>query len=290
MIIDSHFHLAPEEITTRQIIAAMDEHGIRKTALIAKICGPIEEPGQGLLSLMRFAMQRAMTRHLVKPFVSRFTEQGEVKLPGGAVPIDPDPDNEAVFEAVGAYPNRFLGWAFVNPHGIRSPLKELTRWEAHPGFIGAKAHPFWHRYPPMALASVAARLEQTGSPLLIHLGFGKHGKLKPLVEAFPRMNVIVAHAGVPYYQHLWREFKENKNIYFDLSANAFVTPTIMKQVVEFLGPERCIFGTDGPFGPKNTEGFFDHGYMMGLIEKTFPDEGVQRQLLGGTFREVTGLM
>ncbi len=290
MIIDSHFHIDPETLSTDDIITLMDRYGIEKTALIAKLCGPIEEPGEGLLNVMRTLMGRNLTRCFVKPFVSRFSDQGDVLLPSGAVPIESDPDNDAVFEAVDRYPDRLYGWAFVNPHGFRHPVEELKKWETHPGFIGGKAHPFWHRYPPMALAPVAEHLEKTSKPFLMHLGFEGHGNILPLAHAYPRLKIILAHAGVPYYQSLWKEIADLPNIYLDLSASAFVNESIMKRAVAVLGPDRCLFGTDGPFGPRDATGHFDYGHMQSRIRCTFPDPGTQKRLFEDTFREITGMV
>lgn len=289
MIIDSHFHLAPETLSTDDIIALMDRHNIEKTGLIAQLCGPIEEPGEGLLAMMRTLMNRNLTRCLVKPFVSRFSDDGDALLPNGPVPIVSDPDNEAVFEAVDRYPDRFFGWVFINPHGLRHPVEELKQWETHPGFIGGKAHPFWHRYPPMALAPVAKRLEEYMKPLLIHLGFGENGHILPLARACPHLKIILAHAGVPYYQSLWKEIADFPNIYLDLSASAYVNGSIMKRAVAALGPHRCLFGTDGPFGPRDATGLFDYGHMPSLIRCTFPDPDIQKHLFEETFRKITGM-
>ena len=287
MIVDSHFHLATDMISSRQLLFAMDRHGIEKTALIARLCDPIDEPAQGTLRLMRFALQKRLTRRLVKPFLSRFTDEGEVKLPQGPVATLADPDNESVFRVVEEHPTRFLAWAFVNPCGVGAPLEELRRWEGHPGFVGAKAHPFWHRYPPMALASVAARLEKLGKPLLIHLGFDRYGEILPLVNAFPSLKLVIAHAGIPYYQTLWRKLKGRPNIFFDLSAHAFVSKNIMQDVVKAAGPERCLFGTDGPYGPRLENGLFDHGPMIAMVKSAFSDSGIQKRLFFQNFAELT---
>lgn len=289
MIIDSHFHLAPESLSTRDLINLMDRNGIARTALIARLCGPIEEPGEGLLSLMRSLMALSATRFLVKPFMSRFSKEGDVLLPSGPLPIDPDPDNKAVFDAVESYPDRLCGWAFVNPRGTLNPVEELKRWESHPGFIGGKAHPFWHRYPPMALAPVAERLQAIGAPLLIHLGFGENGDILPLARAFPRLTIVLAHAGIPFYQSLWREIAPIPTLFVDLSASAFVSTSIMQHAVAALGPQRCLFGTDGPFGPRDATGTFDYGHMQARVRNAFPDPDIQKWLFEATFQRVTAM-
>jgi predicted TIM-barrel fold metal-dependent hydrolase len=76
----------------------------------------------------------------------------------------------------------FLGWVFVNPRGGKDQVQVLNKWKNHPGFIGVKAHPFWHRYHPIELLPVAEQLVQIGKPLLIHAGWGSHGDYDALLQ------------------------------------------------------------------------------------------------------------
>ena len=57
-----------------------------------------------------------------------------------------------------AHPDRFWGWVFVNPRAA-DPQAELERWAGEPGWIGVKAHPFWHRWPCFVLAVSLLTLE-----------------------------------------------------------------------------------------------------------------------------------
>jgi len=98
-----------------------------------------------------------------------FTLEGDIKLPTGIFQRHSSPINEAVFKAIDNNPDRFLGWAFINPLGNKDQIQELNKWIDPPGFIGVKAHPFWHRYEPIKLLPVAEQLSKIGKPLLIHI-------------------------------------------------------------------------------------------------------------------------
>ncbi|MCG8615425.1 MAG: amidohydrolase family protein, partial [Desulfobacterales bacterium] len=218
--------------------------------------------------------------------LSRFTPEGDVCLPGGTLKIYPDPDNGPVAEVLAEHPDRFLGWVFVNPKGNKDPLKEMDIWMDHPGFIGVKAHPFWHRYAPKALIPVAEKAAEKGMPLLIHPGFGVHGDFLPLADELPELKLILAHAGFPCYGDTWEIIKRRPNIYVDLSADAYVDDKVTRNAVEALGSDRCLFGSDGPFGAVDADGLFDNGFIKRRLEGLFSDRLVRETILGGNFQSL----
>ena len=99
------------------------------------------------------------------------------------------------------FPDKFLGWIFINPLMPES-LDELDRWKDSPGMIGVKIHPFWHQFPIEAVEAVGRRTEELGLPLLVHLGFDASGNYRWLIDKFPRLKIIIAHLGVPFYKKL----------------------------------------------------------------------------------------
>src|SRR5262249_52003504 len=138
------------------------------------------------------------------------TPEGDLRLSGHVYRIYARPDNESVARLVQAHPSRFRGWIFLNPRGNPTVLDELERWRAVPGMIGVKLHPHWHDYRTELLAPIAARAEELRLPILIPLGYGARGDFRALCTRFPRLTVIAAHAGFPFYKQLWahaRAFK-----------------------------------------------------------------------------------
>ncbi len=289
MIIDSHYHLEERLLTTDELLKKMDESGVDKIALMTTMNGLIPDTKEYLLPLLRFLLTHRSLRGLAKLLVANFDKEGNVKIPGGIIEIYKDPDNEPVFQTVKDHPNRFIGWIFVNPRGSKDQVQELEKWKDEPGFIGVKAHPFWHRYPPIELLPVAERVAEIGKPLIIHVGFGADGNYHALVKQVPNLKIILAHTGFPCYSDTWKEIKDNKNIMVDLAARAYVDSKITHQVVEYLGEDRVLFGTDGPYGHKGEDGKFDYGYIKRRIEELFPDPGVQKMLLGENFANFAGL-
>lgn len=289
MIVDCHQHLVPDIISTDNLIAQMDKTGIDKIALMASPCGPIPEPSPFLISAMRYSLTRSWLRPLSKKSITRFTEEGDVQLPTSVIKILKNPDNPLIFETAERYPDRFFAWCMVNPFGNKDPLPEYDRWKNHPACIGVKAHPFWHRYPLKKLLPVAERLVEKNAPLIVHLGFGENGDILSFANELPELKIILAHAGFPCYSDTWKIIKNRKNIVVDLSATAYVDEKIMVDVSSWLGIERCLFGTDGPFGSHNDHIGFDMGLIKRRIEKVFPDKGHQRMILGENFMNIINL-
>ncbi|GAB6097005.1 hypothetical protein JCM14469_32590 [Desulfatiferula olefinivorans] len=288
MVIDCHYHLTPESQSIAGLISSMDTHGIDRTALMASLCGPVPEPSAQALSVLRFCLTHKRVRPLVRRLLTRFTPEGDVILPSGVVRLDARPDNRPVFAAVEAHPDRFYAWCTVRPGGPADPLDEYGEYEHHPACIGVKAHPFWHQYSPKKLLAVGEKLVRNKAPLIVHLGFDEPDDLLRLCDDLPGLTVILAHAAFPRYAETWQMIRHRKNILVDLSATAYVDTAIMKQVSEALGIERCLFGTDGPFGSHDPKGGFDQGLIKRRIESVFPDSGVRRRILGENFLECIG--
>ncbi len=289
MIIDCHFHLEERLLSLDQILKKMDVCGIDKTALMAPMVDPIPESGALLIHLFHFLLFHRSTRWLARILAARFTDDGAIKLPAGNFPVYPDPDNALVFDAVDKHPDRFYGWIFVNPGGKNNPVEEYERWKDHPGVVGVKAHPFWHQYEPIELAAVAGRAAADGRPLLIHVGFGAHGRFEELMASVPKLKLILAHAGFPEYRDTWEKIAENQNILVDVSQTSYVGEKILDRVVKALGVERCCYGTDGPFGFHDETHTFDMCLIKKRIENLLPDPGDRQKILADNFAAFANL-
>lgn len=290
MIIDSHYHYEPRLQTVDNLIKKMDQNGIEKTVLMATLCDLLPETREFLLKLLRFFLWNRSLRFFAQTFAGDFNEQGEVMLPGKTVEIYPDPDNQPVAELIKKYPDRFLGWIFLNPKGNRDFLAEFDKWKDVPGFIGVKTHPFWHRYAPKELLPVAEHLEHSGKPLLAHMGFDAHGEFLPLLDEFPKLKLILAHTGFPGYRDTWKKIRKYSNVYVDVSADAYVSERFTREAVDWLGEDRVLFGTDGPYGHKMAnDGIFDNGFIKRRIQSLFPHPQTRDKILGNNFRELIGI-
>lgn len=289
MVIDCHYHLEQRLLTVEELLQKMDAAGVDKVALMGAQVDPFKEPSPFLVGLLQFFLTHSFSRNLGKHFVADFTPEGNIKIRGDIYHIYPDPDNEPIFQAVEEHPHRFLGWIFVNPKGQKDQIAEFEKYKEHPGFVGVKAHPFWNHHMPVGLIPVAQKLVKTGKPMLIHVGFGEEGNYDALLRHVPDLKLILAHTGFPLYSKTWKAIRDKKNVFVDLSQTTYVGEKTMRQAVEYLGVDRCLFGTDGPYGFHGKDGKFDYGLIKRRIEKLFPDQGVQRRLLGENFAELADI-
>jgi len=283
MIIDCHYHLDSRVQPLENLLAKMEENGIAKTAIMPSMCDPIPHPPEYLLKVMRFLLTHPYLYGISKKLAPRFTPDGDLNMPKGVLKIYKDPDNASVAKVLSAYPDKFMGWIFVNPKGENDPVGQVSKWQRHGGFIGVKAHPYWHQYPPERLMPAAQKAVELGMPLLIHTGFDDHGDFIPLIENLSNLKLVLAHVGFPRFSHTWKAIKKYPNILIDLSADAYVNAKSTRDVVEFLGADRCLFGTDGPYGEAAADGWFDNGKIKRRIETLFGKESIRRKILGENF-------
>jgi predicted TIM-barrel fold metal-dependent hydrolase len=234
-------------------------------------------------------MAHKLTRSIGRALSARFTSRGDIKILGRAYRVYCDPDNAPVFQAVKELPERFLGWVFVNPRGANDPVRELAKWKDVPGFVGVKSHPYWHRYPPVELAAVAEKAVELNKPLILHAGFGQHGDIAPLLNKVPQLKLILAHAGFPNYIDTWKAIKDQKNVLVDLSQTSYVGESATRAVVGYLGVERCLYGTDGPYGFHGADSLFDYDFIKDRLKRIVPDKGAQKRLLAQNFAELIGI-
>ena len=288
MIIDCHYHLEQSVLTVDALIAEMDRCGVQKTALMGTMIPQFKEPPKFLISLLQRLLESRLLRPLGKKLISDFTPDG-LKILGKSYPIAADPDNAPVFAAVDQHPDRFLGWVFINPNGRKDPLAQYEAYKDHPGFIGVKAHPFWHHFEPVALAPVAERLAATGKPLLLHVGFGPEGDFEALLAKVPGLKLVLAHAGFPGYADTWRKIGALKNVYLDLSQTSYTSERATQGAMALLGPDRLLFGTDGPYGFHRPDHTYDYCFIKRRIERMYPDPTLRGKLMGGNFMRLTGL-
>ncbi|RJP85243.1 MAG: amidohydrolase [Desulfobacteraceae bacterium] len=291
MIIDMHYHLDERMETMDRLLTQMDRHRIDRVALIAQVVDPfhVEGVAERLAHLVRNMLRGFWRRLGLLAYESTVTKSGKFSILGKTYPIYELPDNRIVADAIKTHPDRFYGWFFINP-AKQDAVAALEKNLETPGWIGAKCHPFWHRYPISRLDDAAALCSQRGLPLLIHLGGKKeNGDFKYLPDRHPNLKIIYAHAGVPHYQHLWDHIKTKKNVTIDLSS-PYLDEPLRRAAVSALGPEKCLYGSDGPFGyPAADDHGYDHGAIMDEINRLPISTKDKEGILGKNFKDLAGL-
>jgi predicted TIM-barrel fold metal-dependent hydrolase len=284
MIIDAHYHLEERMVPLDALLAQVDRSGVGRVALIAALQAPFESgvlAEKAALLVRRFLNSRPHSLGL-RLYRTMVTGEGNFSMLGRLYPIYNLPDNENVARAMRVHPDRFYGWIAVNP-GAADPCAEVEKWAGQAGWIGVKAHPFWHRYPVTLLDDVADYCGERGLPLLLHLGADEgQDDFRYLPERHPRVKIVFAHAGVPAYGALWEYARAKPNVFVDLSGWTYVGQRERLGAIKALGVRRCLFGTDGPYLHS------DFGQMVQAVQELPLPDRDKEYILAGNFLELTG--
>jgi len=285
MIVDAHYHLDERMESVDRLICEMDRCGIDRAALIPTMCDVLHAASSVtsmLLAIGRWALMGrvpAMGRALYRSTVTR---SGQISLLGQKLDVYPEPDHEPLARAMAQYPDRLLGWVFVNPLA-RDPIAVVERYLAEPGWIGVKSHPFWHCYAIRELDDTAAYCVDKNLPLLVHLGGdGERGDFRWLPDRHPKLRIVYAHAGVPFFRELWDDVKRRDNVFVDLSS-PYLDEPLRRRVVRTLGPSKCLYGSDGPYGYPGRDGMYDHSVIVEEIQRLPITAAEMDQVLGANF-------
>lgn len=256
MKIDCQTFLEPKILPVESLLKKMDKEGITKCVLIPKITKePIYQKSQTLMSIQRLVLWTGYFSFLIRMMDKSFhSSKGEWNpwyrkflLKTQAFEIVQKPDNYSTLKAIKEQPGRFLGWIFLNPLD-NSYLEELENFIAEKQMIGVWAHPFWHRYPLHQLNELMQILENNNLPITITLGHNDStSSVEKFCSKYPNVKVIFAHAAFPLYKKAWPIIKKSQNKYVDLTTH-HVNKNIAIKAINFLGYQKCIFGSGDPYG------------------------------------------
>jgi predicted TIM-barrel fold metal-dependent hydrolase len=156
------------------------------------------------------------------------------------------PDNDWVEAAIHRHPNRFRRFVFVNP-ALPGTLDEVERRLAA-GFCGIKMALL--QYPAALNGSQITALCEMADARRIPVFF--HQGLTPatadpslMIKRFPKVNFIIAHAGVQYFAQALVLAREHRNVWLDTSSY-FVTDAKLIRLIREVGAQKLIFGSDMP--------------------------------------------
>ena len=192
--------------------------------------------------------------------------------------------NNDVARAIRRYPDRVAGFAATMPSlGRETMHDELKRCFDELGFKGIKVHNGYETLPlrdQTNLPEYADALEciwefaaQKECAVLCH------GFLTPeIARRYPEAIFLSAHAGGVREQS-WNCL-ECKNVYFD-TANSLVMRSNIEYLVDVVGAERVLYGSDLPYA--------DPAYRIGQVIGTRLNDEQLRKILGENMALILGL-
>jgi predicted TIM-barrel fold metal-dependent hydrolase len=172
----------------------------------------------------------------------------------------PKPDeikecNDDVLECMRRYPDRILGYCFINPIHYQESIAEIERCVKN-NMIGIKLYNQFKCSDPIVYPVIEKAIE-LDIPILIHAGYltdppqaanqpnlSHAGDFAELAKKYPEAILIEAHiGGGGDWEWAIKSLRHSPNVYLDTSGSV-IDEGIMEMAVRELGAERLVFGTD----------------------------------------------
>ncbi len=165
--------------------------------------------------------------------------------------------NDYVAKAVKKYPNKFIGFARVDPRQVKSAIAEITRAVKRLKLKGVKMHPFEQAFQINSniVRPVFKKCAELGVPVFVSAGapiVSNPIQVGDLAEEVPSLTIIAAHcaqmdgSGLGQFDAL-NAMRENRNLYVETSGYPETRiDGFYEQIEKNVGIERLVFGSDSP--------------------------------------------
>lgn len=292
MIVDFHAHL--EEIagkapTPESYIAEMDRAGVDKAVIYGVDQASF---GEGVNNAWTSLLKGPTTKKKWMPVPK---EMSSVV----------NRSDEAISSFCQKAPNRLIGFGSITPDRFRPDLK--VEWAVKQlGLKGIKIYPHSGFYPnDKRMDRVYQKCVDLDVPVVIHTGikairmqwikYNDPINVDDVATNFPELNVVMSHGGYPWVEQFLAVAYSNPNVWVDITFLDYIEKTFVKEglteetmrrLVDLVGTERILWGSEGPslslplFG-QHGPGHYEQA-MDSLVKRfTFLSEKDKANILGG---------
>ncbi len=214
----------------------------------------------GLSGTIEFQMEMADRLGIEKLVVSKIIS---AESNSKSTPDEVRACNDEVLKVMKRFPDRYLGWCFVNPLYGKEAMEEIARCTGE-GMIGLKVYNHVKINDPL-FYPIIERMTDLKMIILMHahcgLGVGgkrtRYGNIQPnasipedfaeAAERYPEAMFQYAHTGGGGdWQYACKVLKDYKNVYIDTSGSNN-EGTMVDYTLDHFGENRVFFGTDGSY-------------------------------------------
>jgi len=167
--------------------------------------------------------------------------------------------NDAVYAAMRAFPDRILGYCYVNPGYGREALEEMDRCLSGRAMIGVKLYRQYKANDPVVFPIIEKAVSMR-VPVLWHAGnqtflirgqlelaeksTSHAGDIAELARRYPEAVLIEGHiGGGGDWEWAIRQLRHVPNVYLDTSGSV-IDSGMIEMAARELGTDRLVFGTD----------------------------------------------
>ena len=204
-------------------------------------------------------------------------------FPTASVGRQYEKSNEEVSACVKSHPDKFIGFARVNPRLGEISVEEVKRAATQLGLKGLKLHPEIESFRPdhEVHKPLFETLVKLGFVVLIHSApstraptYSSPFYIERVAQSFPKLKIILAHLN----EDTLIVMDRNPNIYADTAITPYV-PTI-RHAIDFGFEDRICFGSDWPYGsgPK---------FEIWKVKEAIPEENMREKVF---YKNLKGLL
>jgi len=198
--------------------------------------------------------------------------------------FDPGMKNKELEDAMAKYPDRFRGYYSFNPNYCNDYLKNIEDVLNIKGYIGFKFLPTYHRYPLDGenYRDVLEFANRNSLVVLIHT-WGNNDPhnaprhIEKAAEKYQNIRFIMGHSSPGELDFAIKVAKEHENVYLDL-CDIHRHSGIIDKMVENVGADRVLFGTDIPW--------YDPNYCLGSILFSHISDEDKYKIIYGNAKEI----
>lgn len=222
-------------------------------------------------------------------------------------------DDEDVARFCAECPDRLIGFGSIHPDRYQ-PARKVERAIVDLGLQGIKLYPHSGFYPnDPRLDPVYGKCAELGVPVVIHTGikavrwqrmrFNQPIYVDDVATNHPKLNVVMCHGGFPWVDEFLAVAHSNPNVWVDITFLDYIERTFqraglaeetMRSLVNLIGPDRLLWGSEGPFmdlplygkhGPEN----YARSQEFLVRRFGFLSEEDKAGILGGNAGRLVGL-
>jgi len=193
--------------------------------------------------------------------------------------------NDLTARVVSEHPDRFIGFAYVSPLMPEGMVPELERAIDKLGFAAIKLYPpatAWPDFSQPPWDPIYRLADERGLTIIFHTGDDAPPKaLSAIAPRYPHANFVAGHSGVTPVERAQAiaAAKANPNVYLE-TCSTYRTPGLIEHLVEEVGADRVLFGTDMPL--------MDPRAQLGKIITARISDEAKRHVMGGNARRLLG--
>jgi len=198
----------------------------------------------------------------------------------------PDVGNAANVEAVRSLPGVLRAYMGINPNYPEVIERDLADYDAYPEvYVGFKLLADYHRVgvDDPRNTPVWEMADARGLPVLLHTWanspYNGHEPVKRVLECYPNARVLLGHSLFDQWDQAAELAFTHPNCYLELTA-ASIERGAMEQMLQRVGADKLIFGTDFPW--------FSYPYCIGAILGADMTDEDRRNILYRNARRLLG--